>query len=184
MKRYHKSTILIGMLLGILIFTSISHANFSEDTSFTFREKLTFDYQLPKQVKKILETDYKDLIIFENPSYYPDAYAFYKRKPDFSSSRYYDIKTKNLHFIGIGDFNGDNSEDLVILTKNKFTNQKSLLFFEYIDKKYISTELKINVEIPLLTIKYVEDEIKIVTAAGKGYASKPDAPKSVLIKSD
>ena len=183
MKRYRKSTILIGILLGILFFTSISHANFIEDTTLTFRKKLTFDYQLPKQVEKILETDYKDLEIFDNADY-AYVFDFYKRKPDFSRSQFSDVKTTNLHFMGIADFNGDNSEDLVILTKNKFTHQKSLLFFEYIDKNYISTEFKINIETPVLTIKYVKDEIKVITAAGKGYASEPDDLKSVLIKSD
>ena len=130
LKRYRKSTILIGILLGILFFTSISHANFIEDTTLTFRKKLTFDYQLPKQVEKILETDYKDLEIFDNADY-AYVFDFYKRKPDFSRSQFSDVKTTNLHFMGIADFNGDNSEDLVILTKNKFTHQKTSCFWTH-----------------------------------------------------
>ena len=189
-----ESKIITGIICGLLFFTFETHANNTEKTTLTFQHNYEFDYQLPKQVEKILETKFGELIINEpndNFIYSRRMINFYKKKGSYYQSLVPGggvstkcCKTTNLHFMGTGDFNGDNSEDIVILTKNKVSNQLSLLFFEYIDGDYITKKLKIYVDSPIMNINYVNKAFELTTAAGKGFASSPNDPKKVLISSD
>ena len=177
----------------VSIVAFLSTPMYSKDNvTFTYHHTFKFHYALPKIIQNSLKDQFSDFYIDEG-GFNTDLLDFYTNK---RPGRYYYrndkgehipencCETTNLHFLGMGDFNGDAYEDVVVLLTHRQNRKKKLVYFEKGEKGYDPVSVPVNIERPYLKVHTQRVPTEIVTAAGKGFASSPDAPHSVTVSTD
>ena len=179
------------LIVGIVasLFTPIYA---KDNVTFTYHHTFKFHYELPKTIQTSLKDQFSEYYIDEGGSN-TDLLDFYTNK---RPGRYYYrndkgehipencCETTNLHFLGMGDFNGDAYEDVVVLLTHRQNRKKRLVYFEKGEKGYDPVSVPVNIERPYLKVHTQRVPTEILTAAGKGYASSPHAPHRVTVSTD